>query len=74
MADSIEYTLMNEEPREVYYCAACGRYRHRAVRPGQLPALCCGQPARLWDKYSQPVEVTINEPIIAPSSPFRSDS
>jgi hypothetical protein len=71
LTDSIEYTLRNEEPREVYYCATCERFRHRTVRTGLLPAICCGEPARLWDRYSQPIEVIVNEPVSLPPSPFR---
>lgn len=63
MPDSIEYELINYEPREVYYCGVCERFRHRTVRPGILPAICCGQPARLFDRYEQPVRVNIIEPI-----------
>jgi hypothetical protein len=66
IADSISYTLMREEPREVWKCTgACGRFRHRTVRPGILPAICCGQPARLWDRYSQPIEIEIEERVTA---------
>lgn len=60
--DSIEYELMNEVPREVYHCGICKRFRHRTVRAGILPAICCGQPARLFDRYSQPEMVNICEP------------
>jgi hypothetical protein len=77
MTDSIEYELMNFEPREVYHCAICKRFRHRTVRPGIMPAICCGQPARLFDKYKQPVRVNICEPIapspLAPNSGHRDE-
>lgn len=64
--DSIEYTLTNWEAREVWHCAACRRYRHRATRPGILPAVCCGQPAQLIDRYQQPVEIVIEEQVSPP--------
>lgn len=69
MTDSIEYTLTNWEPREVWRCTgACKRFRHRPARPGILPAICCGQPAQLWDRYQQPVEVVIEEQVSPPLS------
>jgi hypothetical protein len=68
MMDSIAYELVNFEPREVYHCGICKRYRHRTVHPGILPAICCGQPAVLFDRYEQPVRVNIVEPIVQKSS------
>jgi len=68
VTDSICYELVNETPREVWKClGACQRFRHRTVRPGILPAICCGVPARLWDRYSQPEVVNISEPIVSVS-------
>jgi hypothetical protein len=62
--DSISYELMNEEPREVWQCEGeCGQYRHRRVMPGILPAVHCGEPARLVMRYSQPIPVTIEQEI-----------
>jgi hypothetical protein len=64
MTDSICYELVNETPREVWKClGACQRFRHRTVRPGILPAICCGVPARLWDRYSQPVVIAVEEEV-----------
>src|SRR4051812_30598245 len=64
MADLISYELMNEEPREVWQCQGeCGRYRHRRALPGILSAICCTLPARLLDRYSQPIPVTIEQEI-----------
>jgi hypothetical protein len=37
------------------------------VRPGILPAICCGVAARLFDRYSQPEVVNISEPIVSVS-------
>lgn len=68
--DSIEYELVDWEAREVWHCSVCHRYRHRAVLPGQLPAICCGQPARLWDRYQQPIPITVSEPIGEPLSEY----
>ena len=59
MADSIEYELANFESRTVWKCAVNGHYRHRKEIPGAEPALCCGQPAKLIDRYEQPVEVEV---------------
>jgi predicted metal-binding protein len=66
VADSIEYELVNWEAREVWKCQNCGHYRHRPVRPGQLPAICCGQPAKFIDRYEQPFPVRISETFPAP--------
>jgi hypothetical protein len=67
--DSIEYELVNFESREIWKCLGkCGRFRHRAARPGILPAVCCSQPARLFDRYEQPTIVNISEPIISTAS------
>jgi len=67
--DSIAYELVKEEPREVWKClGACGRFCHRWASPGLLPAVCCGKPARLFDRYSQPIAIEIEERIAgAPS-------
>lgn len=65
MEDSIEYELMNFIPRELYHCPNCRRYRHRTVRPGILPAICCGHVLEVFDRYEQPVRVNIREPITA---------
>lgn len=65
-ADSVSYTLIREEPREVWKCTGrCGKFRHRAARAGILPAICCGEPAQFWDRYRQPVEIEIEEHITA---------
>jgi predicted metal-binding protein len=67
--DSIAYEVMKEEPREVWKCLGkCGRFRHRRALPGLAPAICCGEQARLFDRYSQPIEIEIEERIVgAPS-------
>ena len=65
MMDSIEYELVNWEAREVWKCSSCGRYRHRKALFGILPAQCCGQPAILIDRYKQPIDVTVSEPLSA---------
>jgi predicted metal-binding protein len=68
MKDSIEYELVEWEPREVWKCTGqCGRFRHRKTVKGILPAVCCGQPARLVDRYEQPALVTISEPLSSSS-------
>ncbi len=68
MADSIEYELVNREPREIWKCTgACARYRHRKFQKGLLPAICCGQPAKLIDRYEQPIPVVISEEVPARS-------
>jgi hypothetical protein len=60
--DSIAYALMKEEPRKVWNCLGqCGRFRHRQALPDLLPAVCCGKPARLFDRYSQPIVVEIED-------------
>ena len=63
MMDSIEYELVNWEKREVWKCSVCGRYRHRKTVKGIRPAICCGQPAKLIDRYEQPIQVTVSEPL-----------
>jgi hypothetical protein len=62
MSDSIEYEIVDWERREVWYCSVCKRYRHRPVRAGQLPAICCGQPAKPIDQYEQPRTRNVSEP------------
>jgi hypothetical protein len=69
MTDSIGYELITEIQREVWKCqGACGKFRHRTVRPGILPAICCGVPARLWDRYLYPEIVNIEEPVVSRSA------
>ena len=68
MIDSIEYELTNWQAREVWKCAACKRYRHRPTVAGILPAVCCGQPAKLVTRYEQPVPFTVSEPLPAESA------
>ena len=63
MNDYIEYELMSFESREVWHCTLCKRFRHRAIRPGIRPAICCGQPARLFDRYEQPSRVNITDAV-----------
>lgn len=64
MVDSIEYEIVNWEPREVWKCqGTCGKYRHRRAVKGILPAVCCGVPAKLIDRYQQPVPFTVSEPL-----------
>jgi len=64
MEDSIEYELVNWKPRQVWKCQGeCARFRHRDVIKGQLPAICCGIPAKLITVYSQPTPVSIVEPL-----------
>ena len=64
MNDSIEYELMNWEPREVWKCqGGCGKYRHRSAVKGILPAVCCGVPAKLIDRYRQPTSLEVNQVI-----------
>ncbi len=62
MADSIEYELVNWEPREVWRCqGACRKFRHRRALPGIRPAVCCGVPAKLFDRYQMPVPFTVSQ-------------
>lgn len=62
MPDSIEYELTDWQPRTLWKCnGECKRFRHRAELPGALPAICCGQPARLVDSYDQPIPVVVDE-------------
>lgn len=64
MVDSIEYELVNWEPREVWKCQGeCKKYRHRRALPGILPAVCCGVPAKLVDRYQQPKQFMVSEPL-----------
>ena len=64
MNDSIEYELMNWEPREVWKCqGGCGKYRHRNAVKGILPAVCCGVAAKLIDRYRQPTSFEVNQVI-----------
>jgi hypothetical protein len=66
MKDSIEYEIVEWEPREVWKCSGqCGRFRHRKTVKGILPAQCCGQPAKLIDRYQQPFEVTVSDSLPA---------
>lgn len=69
MMDSIEYELVQLESREVWKCQGeCGRYRHRTVIKGALPAICCGASAKLIDRYEQPTPVVISEPLASSAS------
>jgi hypothetical protein len=64
MLDSIEYELVNWEAREVWRCqGGCGKYRHRNAVKGILPAVCCGVPAKLIDRYQQPTSFEVNQVI-----------
>ena len=64
MFDSIEYELVNWEPREVWRCqGGCGKYRHRNAVKGILPAVCCGVAAKLIDRYRQPTSFEVNQVI-----------
>ena len=64
MFDSIEYELVNWEPREVWKCqGGCGKYRHRNAVKGILPAVCCGVAAKLIDRYRQPTSFEVNQVI-----------
>ena len=64
MFDSIEYELVNWEPREVWKCQGeCGKYRHRSAVKGILPAVCCGVAAKLIDRYRQPTSFEVNQVI-----------
>lgn len=64
MLDSIEYELVNWEPREVWHCqGGCGKYRHRIAVKGIRPAVCCGVPAKLIDRYQQPTSFEVNQVI-----------
>lgn len=61
MVDSIEYELVNWEPREVWKCqGACKKYRHRKAVKGILPAVCCGVTAKLIDRYRQPKKFEVD--------------
>jgi len=64
MVDSIEYEIVETEPREVWKCAGkCGCFRHRKTVKGTLPAICCNVPARLIDQYEQPRLVNVSDEI-----------
>ena len=63
MTAVLEYTLVRETPRTVWRCDGCKRYRHRDEVADLLPAICCGKPARLVDRYSQPQEIVVEETI-----------
>ena len=71
MTAVLEYTLVRETPRTVWRCDGCKRYRHRDEELSSsvdgmkhlLPAICCGKPARLVDRYSQPQEIVVEETI-----------
>ena len=63
MNDSIEYEIVNWSPREVWKCQTCKRYRHRDSVKGLLPAICCGQPAKLVMHYEQPKPFMVSEPV-----------
>lgn len=65
MNDSIEYEIVNWSPREVWKCQTCKRYRHRDSVKGLLPAICCGEPAKLVMHYEQPKPFMVSEPIPA---------
>ena len=68
--DSIEYEILNWEPREVWQCQGeCKKYRHRRTLKGILPAVCCGVPAKLIDRYEQPIPFTVSEPLPAADAP-----
>jgi predicted metal-binding protein len=68
-ADSIEYEIVNWEKREVWKCqASCKRYRHRRAMKDLLPAICCGQPAKLMDRYEQPTPLMVSEPLASQSA------
>jgi hypothetical protein len=68
MMDSIEYEILNWEPREVWKCqGACGKFRHRRALKGILPAVCCGVPARLWDRYQMPTPFTVSQSLDQPA-------
>jgi hypothetical protein len=61
--DSISYELVDYTPHELYHCSHCGRYRHRKVFKGQLPAVCCEFRAKLVDTYMQPSIIIIEQPV-----------
>jgi hypothetical protein len=61
--DSVEYEIVNWTPREVWHCAVCKSYRHRPAAKGLLPAICCGQPAKLITSYSQPKPLQLTEAV-----------
>jgi hypothetical protein len=62
--DSIEYELVNWKARQVWKCQGeCQRFRHRDTIKGQLPAICCGVPAKTVTSYFQPSPVQVSEPV-----------
>jgi len=64
--DSIAYELVKEEPRELWNCLGrCGRFRHYRSLPDLAPAICCGKPARLFDRYRQSMVIEIEERFVA---------
>jgi hypothetical protein len=64
MIDSIEYEIVNWEPRQVWRCQGkCGRFRHRPTIAGALPAVCCNVEAKLITSYSQPVPLQLTEAV-----------
>lgn len=76
MVDSIEYELVNWEPREVWKCqGACKKYRHRQAVKGILPAICCGVPAKLIDRYRQPRKFEVDAVIasLEPEKPAKDE-
>ena len=67
--DSIEYEIVNWEKREVWKCqGGCQRFRHRPTVKGLMPAICCGHPAKLIDRYSQPRPLIVSEPLARQSA------
>ena len=69
MVDSIEYELVNWEKREVWKCQGdCKKFRHRRVLKGILPAVCCGVPAKLIDRYEQPRPYVIEQVLPQPAA------
>lgn len=57
--DTIQYKLRTWQPKEVWHCLTCDSYRHRPTIEGILPAICCGEPAKLIDRYYQPKDEVI---------------
>lgn len=53
--------LMDWEEMEVWQCRVCDRYRHRRALIGMnlMPAICCGQQARLIDRYRKPEPIEV---------------
>jgi hypothetical protein len=67
--DTVGYELLNYAPHELYHCSTCRCYRHRRVVKGQRPAICCGKPAKLLDKYSQPTLIIVEQAVDGESGP-----